>query len=419
MGELEIVELPGRKPTLFDRDLKLYLHSRYDPVKEAQQFAEAQYDGETLNFILYGFGLGYVVNALAGMLREDQRLSVFELRSELPSLGKRLGVCDWEALPRTQVITPAIAGGDQPFLESFRREIARAQVRMILHMPSVKAIHAPFEAFRHALEDWNLIRYVPQAYQDQLSVNREENRKRVPHNVYGLRGSCAGYDAILVAAGPSLKETLPFLKAHLSRRPRETLVIAVGRVLKPLLAEGIRPDFVTIIDPTEAVYADISGVEALDIPMVLLDTTYYPVAAGYQGPKYLAVNKAKHLRPADPPESVLATGGSVATLALACAVLFGCGRIFFFGQDLGSYGDQRHFDSEGRAVRAANTRTVPDYRGKPMATTLGLLSFKRWIERVIADNPHISFYNVSLGANIQGTVHLSGEQFLEKAGGRI
>lgn len=419
MGELEIVELSGRKPTLFDKELKLYLHSRYDPVKEAQQFAEAQYDGETQNFILYGFGLGYAVAALAAMLRENQRLSVFELRSELPALGKRLGVCDWEALPRTQVITPATAGGEQLFMERFRQEIAREQVRMILHMPSVKAIHAPFEAFRHVLEDWNLIRYVPQAYQDQLSVNREENRRRVPCNVFGLKNRHAGYDAILVAAGPSLNETLPILKAHLDSRPHKTVVIAVGRVLKSLLAEGIRPDYITVIDPTEAVYRDISGLETLDIPMVLLDTTYHPVAAGYQGPKYLAVNRAKHLSAEDPKEAAIATGGSVATLALACAVLFGCGRIFFFGQDLGSYGDRRHFDSEDKAARAANTRTIPDYKGEPMATTLGLLSFKRWIERVIADNPHITFYNVSLGANIHGTVHLSVEQFLEKAGGRI
>ena len=61
--------------------------------------------------------------------------------------------------------------------------------------------------------------------------------------VADLAGAAQGRPAIVVAAGPSLRRNL-----HLLKRPgiRDRFVIvAVQTVLKTLLAEGIRPHFVT------------------------------------------------------------------------------------------------------------------------------------------------------------------------------
>ena len=61
-----------------------------------------------------------------------------------------------------------------------------------------------------------------------------------------LRAVAAGRPAIVVAAGPSLRRNLDLL-ADSGVRER-FVIIAVQTVLKPMLARGIRPHFVTALD---------------------------------------------------------------------------------------------------------------------------------------------------------------------------
>src|SRR5690606_10154588 len=61
-----------------------------------------------------------------------------------------------------------------------------------------------------------------------------------------LRDAATGKPAIVVSAGPSLRRNIDALK---DPRVRERFVIiAVQTVLRPLLAAGIRPHFVTALD---------------------------------------------------------------------------------------------------------------------------------------------------------------------------
>src|SRR5437763_9444636 len=66
-----------------------------------------------------------------------------------------------------------------------------------------------------------------------------------------LRDAFKGKPAVLVAAGPSLAKNMHLLHELVGNAEpgtRRAVIIAVQTMLKPLLAAGIEPDFVTSLD---------------------------------------------------------------------------------------------------------------------------------------------------------------------------
>ena len=94
------------------------------------------------------------------------------------------------------------------------------------------------------------------------------------------------------------------------------------------------------------------------------------------------------------------------------ALQMGGKTIIMVGQDL-AYSDNRkhvsgHVHVNGQdSIKPINTmRTVKSANGETLYTTLGLLSFKRWIENRIQDEPDKKFINATEGgAFIKGAEH--------------
>ena len=59
-----------------------YIHSKYNPVKEAEQFANNNYNVIENNstVVVYGLGLGYHILALNKLLKKKCNLYVFEYK---------------------------------------------------------------------------------------------------------------------------------------------------------------------------------------------------------------------------------------------------------------------------------------------------------------------------------------------------
>ena len=74
------------------------------------------------------------------------------------------------------------------------------------------------------------------------------------HRLEALRGSFKNKPAVLVAAGPSLDQSLPLLKEVQDN----CVIIAVDSAVTPLTNAGIMPDFVTTLDCQEVNFEKIS-----------------------------------------------------------------------------------------------------------------------------------------------------------------
>jgi hypothetical protein len=116
------------------------------------------------------------------------------------------------------------------------------------------------------------------------------------------------------------------------------VIIAVQTVLKPLLARGIRPHFVTALDYHEIsrrFYEDLPRLD--DVTLVAEAKTHPTVIAGYPGPIRLIRNDFLHdlLGDQAPPMDEIPAGTTVAHLSLYLAQYLGCDPIMLIGQDLG------------------------------------------------------------------------------------
>jgi len=78
------------------------LHGAYDPVKEAKQFVDAKNIGERENYLLMGFGLGYIAEEM--LARLDKRRHVIILEADLSLLKTALSARDMAPLLSSEKI---------------------------------------------------------------------------------------------------------------------------------------------------------------------------------------------------------------------------------------------------------------------------------------------------------------------------
>ncbi|WP_084318594.1 motility associated factor glycosyltransferase family protein [Deferrisoma camini] len=187
-----------------------------------------------------------------------------------------------------------------------------------------------------------------------------------------LDGLFEGETAVILGAGPSLDELLPWVQEN---RPRFTL-FAVSRIAKRLGDEGILPDIVATIDPKPASY-DISK-EMLVYPedrVLIYETHAYPrLISQWRGRKFFAGPRLPW-----EPRKDLNYGPTVAHLALWAAIRMGFRRIYLAGVDLcyGPAGKVHESASSGKAEVSATRRdvkTVQTYGGEEAETDYAFLA---------------------------------------------
>ncbi|MFW5906074.1 MAG: 6-hydroxymethylpterin diphosphokinase MptE-like protein, partial [Desulfobia sp.] len=250
--------------------------------------------------------------------------------------------------------------------------------------------------------------------------NRFRHLSTIGHHLLleQLRNQFAGTPAILVAGGPSLDQNI-----HLLSQAREkALVLAVDTVLPSLVHQGIKPHFLSTIDPKNHIYEKIAGVIPQAENISLISTSW-------------SCPKMEKIFPADqvfwtftakPLEawlnsllggSLLTSGaGTVAHLNLIAADILGCDPIIFIGQDLAYTGTASHAQHTvlSHTLPGAQPRegeTVTGVDGTTLRTSRSFLSMKKHFESLISGSAK-TFINASQGAHIQGTTPCSLEEAL-------
>jgi hypothetical protein len=160
--------------------------------------------------------------------------------------------------------------------------------------------------------------------------------------VESLRNSNKNRPTIVVSAGPSLTKAIPTLREI---GPHCTIV-AAGAAWKTLINEGVRPNYVVLLDPFERTRSEFEGIEPEGETLI----------ADFSGLPDVVVNfKGRIVFYCSSPElhgvmnvitnrhwGHLEQGGSVAHIAFSFAKVLGGRPIVLIGQDLAFTGGLTH-----------------------------------------------------------------------------
>ncbi|MFA6045212.1 MAG: 6-hydroxymethylpterin diphosphokinase MptE-like protein, partial [Phycisphaerales bacterium] len=397
------------------------LASRRAPIAEGEALANTVDAITNAAAVVLGFGVGHHVAALAAKLKLDGAVFVYEPDvALLRAVFEQVDCSGWMGASNVVILidaddTGAMAGATQG-LEA----LLASGTKILPHPPSrVRLDEAADRFIANFTGVMKAVRMMVVTTLVQMDVtvrNLTQNARwyATAAGIRDLKDAAAGRPAIIVAAGPSLRRNIDLLLDPAVRE--RVVIIAVQTVLKPLLAKGIRPHFVTALDYHEISRRFYEGLSAKDVEGVTL------VAEPKCNPAILAAWPGALRFVADDtldrilgdglyrPLGKLTPGATVAHLAYYLARHLGCDPAILMGQDLGftdgqyySPGASIHQVWSGelnefntlemlewqRIMRMRSTlREATDHLGRPMYTDEQMSTYLVQFERDFLRDSH-------------------------------
>ncbi|MDR1468974.1 MAG: DUF115 domain-containing protein [Spirochaetaceae bacterium] len=343
-----------------------HVHSPRDPQREAERLVAASLGAGRSGqeaVVLLGFGLGWTaeaaarLDALSPLLIVERRTALF--RTALESR-------DLTAFFARKNLVFVISDDSHAVLAGLE---AVKKTGVVIKNRALCELDGDFyDEVERLIETWAAKDRINQATQEKFGKLWERNNRRNLVSLRDLPGVryFAGklpFPALLVAAGPSLDELRPHIKA-LSER---TLVVACDTALRFLADNGVTPHFAVSTDAQFWNYLHIAGLPPAFLKDVILiaESAVYPLALGasFKG-RFLFASlypTAKAVEARVDPKGALGAGGSVATSAWDFARFAGASGIWAAGLDLAFPGYRTHYKGAvfEERIHAASTRFKP------------------------------------------------------------
>lgn len=413
---LTVVASRSGDPTL--RVGERWVHSQYDPKKEAQrEVDEFLRDGTPAMAVILGGGLGYVAEELATR-RPNLKIVVFE-----PDEGIwKAAVNRWRPAPN---VIPIIGRGE-PFgrVTSAMDDVSATSYRFLTRLADLDP------AFFGAVV--TLIGRVAEMLQEGLRAtalfgmlwweNAVRNFREIAllPDVGRWRGACEAEPVFIFAAGPSLGDHIDSF-----RRGEGGLRFVVDTAYETLVSNGIRVDAVFSVDAQEktldhfAKHGPDRLVASVVAPTALLRLAERKIITSLAGPLYDWFDTAVGRR-----IERLKSGGSVTTIAFDLARIAGGNPIVLVGADFAfrdgkRYADQTCYRREEIATsgRFQSVEECSYHAGhgfriteRDQSTDTNLVQYARWMEWEIEETS-ADVYRLSDFGLLQRTPVLKPAEF--------
>lgn len=429
-GTVEVVRTSEGLPVPLVRsgEKKLPLHSRVNPVKESERFIDEVNTTEYDLFIVLGLGYAYHVECLLNRVHRDALVVVIEksldvIRSCMTERDMSMILSDGRFLllydPDEDGIAERLKGKSSrrvTFLThrgSFQvyTDYYRNMLRVCRSYLSTKEVNiatlAKFEKTWSANIARNILRFL-----DSPGIGIFFDRFN-------------GIPAIVVAAGPSLTDSLPFIRENRDR----AVIIAVDTSWRILVKAGITPHFCVSVDPQLINARYFEGMPGTATVLVSDPTVHPSVFRLFGGPAAIAgiaFPMMKWLEEYGGVRGDIAHGGSVSTNAYDFARRIGASPVIMVGQDLaftrglaharGSYLDEQMFLRTGRfrtaeminrgQLRALPPVYVKGIRTETVQTNQKMMIFLSWFSHRNDGNLINCTYD---GSRIPSVNHVNAE----------
>lgn len=403
------------------------LCSKRRPLEEARRLIDPIDIGTAAVFAVMGFAAGYHAASLAQRVGRTGVMLVFE--PDIGLLRAVLETIDFASSFKDANIAIITDENDLAHIGSLLRGsegLVGMGVTFVDHPASRNRLGSRAQVFARSITD--IVDAIKMTIITTLVQSRVTVRNLLQNlDVYACNGLvsqsgtrsagiselkdiCAGLPALVISAGPSLKRNLQLLKDPSVRE--RCVLIAAQTVFKLLLAEGIRPHFVTALDYSEInkrFYEGLTAEMVQGITLVIEPKVNPAVPAAWPGQLRCVTDRTLDLLLGDDlkrPMGELKHGATVAHLAYYLARHLGCDPVGLAGQDLGftdhqyySAGASIHtvWSSELNSFKSLELmewhrimrmggylRTVTDHLGRTMYTDEQMLTYLRQFEQDFA-----------------------------------
>lgn len=236
-----------------------------------------------------------------------------------------------------------------------------------------------------------------------------------------LRGALTGLPLVIVSAGPSLDESLDFLRAA----SRVAVVVAVNSSYRALRHAGIVPPLVLAADPREFTERGFAGVPCDGTFLATTHIVHPAVVCRFAGRTFTwsgsnELVQTLRRRCGLAPGTAIVEQGTVSACAVDLAMLMGCDRICLVGQDLAVQGDGRshardtfYSDLGMNHTATADCRKLPGNTLPEVLVEGKLYIYLKVFEQLVIHRPRLKWLNTArLGARIAGVPYAGFDEAL-------
>lgn len=436
---LELIETKSKKYSakVFKNGKSIFLHSAYDPEKEANALIneikkETEKDLDLV--FIFGIGAGYLINAFKKLNINiaviEPSIKFFNLLIDNFKLDKIL----------EDNITFFIGGDDIEDIEKFISLTNTKKVKFFITRSYATLFNEEALFYQQkvlSIVDKKIININTISRFDKLwAYNIASNVAEISTH-YGVSRFFDKYKnipAVIVSAGPSLEKNIRKLK----EMKNKALIIAVDTAMKPLFSRNISPHFVITIDPQKKNSKYFRNVNFKESVLIAESSVDKEAIDSFNGAVYF-INSifplAKYFMEELGDRGDITTGGSVSTAAYDFAIRIGANPIIMVGLDLsfpnyqthikGSYHEENFFaeiyklDSyESRIYKvliAGNLREEKNIYNEKVWTDSRFDMYKNWYEEQCEKNNKIKFYNATEGGiKINGMENIKLEELIKK-----
>lgn len=403
----------------------LYLHSRYNPVREAARTVAVGIEGEPDMIVLGGFGLGYLAEEVV-LKHSGAAIVIIERSPEL--MRAALSARDMGTLLGSGRIDLVVSDRMEDILPLLEGRATR-RTSMLLHRPSADLYpdyYANLKNVLHSFLNSKEVNLATLARFEGLWTRNLLRNFSTFCSAPGVRELGSVFNdipAFVVGAGPSLSRNIDFLK----EAGHKGVIIAVDTVYKVLLKHGIIPHFVVAVDPQLINCQYFRGVPETGAILVADSAVYPTLVSGFRGDVYLSAVPfpfASWFQLHLDNKGALSSGGSVSTTGFDLAVQMGCSPITLVGQDMAYSGERIHVrgatgeelwennanrltpvtSSTRMFLKKNKTVRIPAFDGEgEVWSDRKFLTFLWWFERKIPGLKNCTVWNATEGgASVRG-----------------
>ncbi|HOX27536.1 MAG TPA: DUF115 domain-containing protein [bacterium] len=400
------------------------LHSKYDPIKEAERWAESSKAGKNKAVFVFGLGLGYHIEALLRIRADVEKIYVVEVNPGV--IKAAFSVRDLEGLLSDERVK--ILAGQYPQIHDDvgaaiqeAVEVAGGNPEILIHIPSYELMPKDSGELQGMVEYIRLATSGKEVFKKEKEENTAANLESFAsaRGVKELFGAYAGKPMIVAASGPSLTASLAVIAAsgvHLD-------ITVVDSALAPFRRAGVRPKFVVSGDPQNRAGALFKGIEIEDEQLIFFPSSSPEVVrlfapeARWAACSDVVKEEVKFDEEYD--KGLLYFSGTVLLGAVDFAVKSGASPIVLIGCDFAFTEGATH--AEGSLVQGYNRRygalrEVEGLDGKPVKTSDVFYLYMRDLEHYyMARREKITLFNATeSGAAVYHVPRIKLARFLEE-----
>lgn len=256
----------------------------------------------------------------------------------------------------------------------------------------------------------------------RTGVDLQENTMRnLQHMVNApdigeLAGKFEDIPFILVGAGPSLDESIDFLK----KMQNHAIIVASNSPYRKLINSGIRPHLVVTADPMSPTLAGFQNINLDGVPLACPYSAYPEIVRRFSGRiiSWLNVNPIMELLKKtwnQKPGTPIMEQGTVSGCILDISRILGCSKVMFVGQDMcirddGKYYTNDSFYADSGSHYSTNTKgqRLPGNTQDKVLVEGRLFVYLKTFEKFISENPQVQYRNLA-----RTGVKISGAPFME------